>query len=621
MAKKIKLTSEQYIKGDNFILLFIFAALILFSLFLIRLADIQLFRGSSFFAKAEDNRQFSFKIPAPRGVFLDRYGDNLVYNHKLYYQLNDDENLFSSREYLTENQAKLVMATQSAFLPYQLARFYLYPESTAHVLGYLAPVQQQDLANDNSLELTDRIGRLSLEKSFENQLKGLKGKEVFEIDTFGRKKRVLALTEAKSGNNLQTTLDPYLSRIAYQAMENKTGSVIIADAKTGEILALVNRPSFNNNDLSNFYLDEQEEKARQLRVSDYFSSDNSVFFNRAVSGAYPPGSTFKLVTALAALESGRVDESTTVLDEGILKVGEFEYDNWYAGAEGEIGIVRAIARSNDIFFYKAAEFTGVEKLAEMARNFGLGQPTGIELPAEVAGLVPDPAWKEREKGEKWYLGNTYHMGIGQGDLLLSPIQVLQMVQAIANNGSLCSPHLIYHEGLDCKGLSLKEKNLDLVLQGMLDACSPGGVAGLFFQQNTNHQLDGASALQQIDHGMVACKTGTAEFGPEDSNGNRKTHGWFVAIISGKNLMAEQTQLSEAELDKLLLNEASLSKKEDLRAYYQWLEKLKAKALPEKLVLINLSESDEIDPYRGGAKDASLVIKKILNWMQGSEIKK
>ncbi len=615
--KMIKNHSIQtaYIQGEKLLLLVIFLTVILFSLFIVRLADVQLYRGQHFLAKAEDNRQFAFKIPAPRGVFLDRYGDNLVYNQKLYYQLADDKNLFSAREYLTDNQARQVMATQSAFLPYQLARFYLYPESTAHVLGYLAPVSQADLTANPDLELTDKVGKLALEKSFENQLRGVKGKEIFEIDTFGKKKRVLSLNEAKFGNSIQTTLDPYLSQIAYQSMEGKTGTVLIGDAKTGEILALVNRPSFSNNDLSNIYLDLQAELERKTRVNNYFSENNTAFFNRAVSGVYPPGSIFKLVTALAALESGKIDENTIVVDEGILKVGEFEYDNWYAGAEGAIGVVKAIARSNDIFFYKAAEFTGAEALANMARNFGLGQATGIELPGEANGLIPDPAWKERKIGEKWYLGNTYHMGIGQGDVLLTPVQILQVVQTIANNGSLCAPHLIKQDQLNCKGLSLQEKNLNLVLQGMLDACSPGGVAGLFFQQNTAHQLPEAAPPQQIDHGMVACKTGTAEFGPEDNNGHRKTHGWFVAIISGTTLMNEQMQLSEADLEQLLANQPSLSKKDDLKAYYQWREKLKTKPLPEKLVLVNLSESDEANQYRGGAGDASAVINKILTWMQ------
>lgn len=622
--------------------LVIFYCSLLFGIwFLVRLADIQLVKGNSFLQASETNRQFSFALPSARGVFLDRYGDNLVYNHKQYYRYLDEQALFSKTEYLLESEAKQFMATASAYLPYNLARSYLHPVSLAHILGYLAPAQADDLANNRSLSITDRVGKLGLEAQMEPALRGVKGKEVFEVDTFGKKKRRLFYQEALAGEVLSTTLDPYLSEMAWLALAGKKGSVIIADAKNGELLAMVNSPSFDSNAMSNLYIEPEKELARKKQVATYLSDPDKVFFNRAISGAYPPGSIFKMLTALAGLESGRVNQHTIVRDEGILKVGDFEYANWYhtqyGRVEGDISLVRAIARSNDIYFYKIAEFAGVEAIANMARQFGLGKTTGVELRGEVAGLVPDPAWKEKVKGERWYLGNTYHLGIGQGDILLTPIQALQMTQAISNHASLCKPHLLKTDQQDCTELAIKDEHLNLILQGMLDACSSSGTAFPFFTHNTTY-LSGANTLgEALNSGAVACKTGTAEFGGVDSRGYRHTHAWFVASVAVDKLLAPQLALlqennsadegvagtstkeqitgnsGETDFKNLSANRNS----DNLANLHQlWLEKVKNHGFPQRLVFAVLVESDEQVPYREGSRDAGPVVKQILDWMMG-----
>lgn len=594
-----------------------YSSFLLFALFLIRLIDLQLVQGNNFQQAAEANRQFQFAVPASRGIFLDRYGDNLVYNTKQYYRYSDDKALFSRIQYLSDNDARQFMATASAYLSYDLARFYLYPESLAHILGYLAPVQKEDLAQNKSLLITDRVGKLALEAKFEPSLRGVKGKEIFEINTFGQKQRRLLYQPSKPGEIIQSTIDPYLSQVAFKALADKKGTVLILDAKNGEVLSLVNQPSFSSNDMSNLYVNLQKEKERKQKVSAYFNNPNQVFFNRAVSGAYPPGSVFKPITALAALESGGVDANTIVRDEGILKVGDFEYTNWYytqyGRIEGDISLVRAIARSNDIYFYKAAEFAGVEAIAGMARNFGFGSTTGLNLPGEVKGLVPDPAWKELVKGERWYLGNTYHYGIGQGDILVTPLQMAQMMQAISNHASLCKPHLVKADTQDCIDLAIKQENLDLVLQGMVDACSNGGTAYPFFKHNALYRPESGNVREISNSGAVICKTGTAEFGGADERGYRKTHGWFIASVAVDKLLADQLakiQVNEGSEENIALNRVESD------FYYTWLQKIHQKGFPQKLIFVVLVESDEQNPYREGSHDAAPVIKQILDWMMG-----
>jgi penicillin-binding protein 2 len=354
---------------------------------------------------------------------------------------------------------------------------------------------------------------------------------------------------------------------------------------------------------------------------------------------------------LAGLETGAINADTSVLDEGILRVGDYEYRNWYytqyGRTEGEISLVRALARSNDIYFYKVAEWTGPDKLAEFSQLLGLGKKTGIELNAEAAGLIPTPSWKEKTLGEPWYLGNTFHMGIGQGNILTSPIQIAQLTQAVANDGELCSARLInlsqptesssaesIEQEQNCAQLSLNPDNLALVMNGLLGACSPGGTAYPFFthnQQMLNNQ-EGLSYEEQFEAGAVACKTGTAEFGAVDEQGHRKTHGWFTLILD-----TEQIQALAAELDSV---EETTSETETLPQPIQfttqlpeeseetqaavsekfnhtsWLKSIQQQALPEKLVITVLVESDEQEPFKEGSEHAAEVAKAIVDWMYG-----
>ena len=220
-------------------------------------------------------------------------------------------------------------------------------------------------------------------------------------------------------------------------------------------------------------------------------------FNRAISGVYPPGSTFKMITMAAALESGKMKPDFTFDDQGIITVGQFKYTNWLftkrGKTEGVVGFAQALTRSTDTFFYKAGELTGPENITHWAGLMGLGSKTGIDLPGEAQGLVPDP------NDGAWYLGNTYHLAIGQEDTLATPLQINLMTNVIASRGKKCRPHLNEMSKVQCSMVNISKETLEIIKKGMIGACSEGGTSFVMFDWNSDPELP-----------KIACKTGTAE---------------------------------------------------------------------------------------------------------------
>lgn len=606
------------------------AIMAVLSLLLVRLVDVQIIRGVEFKQQADDNRFFSVRIPPERGVFLDRYGEPLVHNQRLYYAVTDPQAAHPEIAPVSREEALELIATQPAQVQYGVQRHYLFPNELAHTLGYVGPVTADDLLREKNLVVSDQIGKYGLEQKFDEILRGRAGKEVFEINAMGRRQRLVSSEPGVPGLNIETTLDPYLAELSLKALGNLRGVVIIESGQTGEILSLVSSPTFNANFLSQRYLDTVLEQQRQQQVQAYFDDPLQVFFNRAVGGVYPPGSIFKLITAVGSLESGVVDTSTTVIDEGVLKVGDYEYANWYytqlGGTDGEIGLRRAIARSNDIFFYKAAEWLGPNRLAEFAQLFGLGELTGIELGHEAKGVVPNPEWKERVVGEPWYLGNTYHMGIGQGDVLVTPLQMSQMTQSLAGHGQRCQPTLLKQPSYECRGLSIQEDHLELVLAGMLDVCSAGGTAFPLFEHNQQYRTGAEDKTPQLEiqEGAVACKTGTAEFGGADERGYRKTHGWLTAIVGTlpikqkASLIASNSATVFGETEGEVVGEVvdeGVDNNEltatGSASYQRWLGQVSEHGIPDELVITVLVESDEEKEFREGSYDSGPVVAKIL----------
>jgi penicillin-binding protein 2 len=604
------------------VLSFVFLAVIV--TLLSRLAHLQLVQGSYYRQLADANRYFHQVVPAERGVFLDRYFQPLVYNKKIYYH-NQSDDLYPEKNRVDQHTAMKLMAEEDWQVTYELRRQYLYPQELAHVLGYLAPVEAQELINNRQLKVRDWVGKLGLEQSYDQILRGKDGYQVFEIDTFGKKQRLINEFEPQSGFDIQTSLDPYLSKVAYKAMGEMLGAAIVLDADTGQILSLVSTPSFNSNNLGGTVLNETEEAARQLEVRRYFQDERKPFFNRAIGGVYPPGSVFKMVTSVAGLEVDAFDEYKTVLDEGVLRVNDYEYANWLYTArgatDGEIALVRAIARSNDIYFYKAAEWTGPTNLARQAREFGFGELTNVELSGEAWGLVPDPAWKEEVMGERWFLGNTYHFGIGQGDMAVTPLQVAQMIQTLTKKGELCQPRLVVDDGKNewsaesCRNLGLDERSIELTVRGMIAACQPGGTGALLFKYNQDYPLalENSNALELLEEGAVGCKTGTSEFGGQDERGRRRTHGWFVANTT-VNLddLERNLEIKIEQMQEGIFEENEVFTLDELQ---QWLELVKKHGFPKRIALVALTESDDTIPYKEGSREAAPVVDAILRWLK------
>ena len=539
----------------------------------IRLFHIQVLAGDHYLTLVDANRFFTTTMPKERGILRDRYGNQLVFNQAVYLKRSSPDQLYDTAVPIDRSEALSLLATDSAHVIVDSTRWYPLAGASAHILGYVGPVTAEDVAANPRLAPNSVIGKFGLERAYEDLLTGTSTKQIFEITALGKKNRLVRTDLGNPGSSLTTTLDPLLMTVSAQAMGSHTGAVVIQDSATGAVLALVSTPNFDPNLMAARESDPQKEKERKRLISEFFTHPKQLFFNRAVGGAYPPGSVFKLITALSGLESGKIDENTSVVDEGVLKVGEYSYANWYFSqygrTEGNVTLQKAISRSNDIYFYKAAEWMGPDRLSEFAKLFGYGSKTGIELPGETAGFVPSPAWKEEQQGEKWYLGNTYHFGIGQGDVLVSPMQVSQATQAIANHGVICPPSLLPMNAKQCKGLGVSEEHLESVVSGMIAACSAGGTAFPFFEWNTQHELlaggtaesgvsEGTSAgpnssssnlgaYQRLRQSIVGCKTGTAEFGINTAADKKKTHGWFTMILNTDSLLQSPAASTAAAL--------------------------------------------------------------------------
>ena len=400
-------------------------------------------------------------------------------------------------------------------------REYLDIEGLGPILGYVGKVSDKDLEENPSYRRSDEIGKEGLEVYYEKYLKGSPGILEIEVDSKGRKQRELSSTEPSPGNNLILSIDTELeSRIAYSLEEymrvsNAPGGAAVAiNPQTGEILALVSLPTYDNN----LFTRQTVEVEYQKLVED----PSKPMFNRAIAGTYPSGSTIKPVIAAAGLEEGIITADTTINDPGEIKVGNYIYPDWKA--HGLVDVRKAIAQSCNVFFYSVAggwdkiKGLGVTKLDEYLNKFGFGSKTGIDLPGEASGLVPGPKWKEKNKKEMWYLGDTYHLGIGQGDFLVTPLQMVTAYAAIANGGDLLRPQIVkkitdkdgnvvqdFHKEVESSKF-IDDQNLQIVREGMRQAVTSGS----------------ATKLNDLPV-MTAAKTGTAQFGTEG-----KTHAWMAA---------------------------------------------------------------------------------------------
>jgi penicillin-binding protein 2 len=475
----------------------IFATILFVAFFVLlwRLFDLTVIRGHELRALADTNRTRELIIHAPRGLLLDRTGKPLVTN-------------------IPENRRV------GNFTETDYRRQYLYPDSVSQITGYTGELTDEELHDEyyqlREYQAGDKIGRVGAEAYFEDKLRGRDGRELVEVDATGKILRVLGRREAVGGEDVTLSVDASLAETAARAFPaGEKGAIVVSKPSTGEILALYSAPAFSAN---RFAMGMSTDEYTAL-----LNNPDRPLFNRAIGGTYPPGSTFKIVLAVAGMEEGYVKPDTIVEDNGTITIGPFTFPNWYflqyGKTEGPVDIVKALQRSNDIFFYKVGEWLGITKIAKWSRIMGLGKLLGIELSGEATGLVPDPTWKESALSDKWYLGDTYHVAIGQGYLLTTPLQANVWTNSIASGGELCKPTIekMKNEKLkmqNCKDLGIKKETISLVTKGMQEACATGGTGWPLFDFKIKEKSI-----------PVACKTGTAEFGDPKN----RTHAWFTAF--------------------------------------------------------------------------------------------
>lgn len=484
-------------KKINYLLFFFFIFIIIFGfLFLfIRLFQITIVKGNYYQKLAEENRIKELYLEAPRGKILDRKGQVIVES------INPDSN------------------KNSPWI--ESKRIYYQKEAISHFVGFIQIADKNDLKNDHclpKLKLGDKTGKKGIEKLFDCQLRGITGKKIIEVNALGQYLKTIGLIKPIPGKEIKTSLDFELQRKAFELIKNKKGAIVGIKPQTGEILILVSSPSFNPENIAS----DLNNKEKPL-------------INRATEGVYPPGSIFKLVVAATALEEKKINEKTLFEDTGILEAGPLKFGNWYflqyGKTEGLVDVIKAIQRSNDIFFYHVGRLTTPEKIKIWAERFGYGKNFNNFFSEQNPGQIPSPFWKKETMNEEWYLGDTYNFSIGQGEILVNPLQVTIATAVFANNGYLCQPQVLkinqqfWSIEKNCKKLPLSQKTLDLIKKGMQKACSPGGTGWPLF--NFKYQTSTNKKYKEI---QTACKTGTAE----SQSKNSLPHAWITVFAPYEN---------------------------------------------------------------------------------------
>ena len=568
---------DENIASKRFLGLFYGLILVVFSILFFRLFYLQIVSGAENRQKAEENRLRIRYTASPRGIVYDKNmipllknvasfsieiyptdlptkkPDRLVLYQKLSEILNipvsqiesveQKKNLDQSiilKDNLTQEEA-ILFESRAANLPAtkvvkKPAREYLNPAlAMSHILGYAGKVSDNDLKNHPELKITDIIGKSGVELSYDQYLRGEDGKQEVEVNSQGKVARVLDNTSGQPGNSLILSLDlglqDQMAKSLLGQMDKakvKSGLAVAINPQNGEILGLVSLPAYDDN---LFARGIKKEEYDQLLKDPY-----KPLFNRVISALYEPGSTVKPLVAAGALQDGVITEKTTISDPGVISIVNqynsaitYNYPDWKPGGHGSVNVYKAIEQSCDIFFYAVGggwqniKGLGVDRLNKWYAKFGMGQKTGIDIPGEEEGFIPTPEWKEKVKKESWYQGDTYHIAIGQGDLTVTPLQLLNYTVAMANGGTFYKPHLVSKiqtsDGQMIKTIEPEVITKDVVSKENL-AISREGMK-LVAQSGTGRQLSDLPVSS-------AGKTGTAQ------NPQGEPHSWFISFAPYDN---------------------------------------------------------------------------------------
>ena len=553
-------------------------SLVFFFVLGIRLFFLQVQEGFINLTLAESNRLRNIPIPAPRGMFYDAKDQPLVESVTAY-QLITSANKKSAIEGLNEqvfswiglsqaeiasiidrekdqsdyiilkdkiprDDALLLKSRLSGLDQFEVVQTYLrnYPEqSLSNILGYLGKVSRSEAERDPAVLINRYSGKSGLEKVYDAYLQGEPGYRRGEVDASGRIMRSLKTVEPQGGRNVYLTVDnglqKFVASLIYQKIgELKTqGMAIVMNPQDGGILAMVSTPNFDSNAISAGLSQEDYEKL--------INDPSRPLFNRAISGTYPPGSSIKPFIASEGLAEGVVNESVAFDTPPAIEIGVWRFSDWKD--HGVTDIKRAIAESNNIFFFAVGggwgpikKGLGPDGLKRGLEKFGYGSETGVDLIGEESGFIPTPDWKKKTTKESWYIGNTYNMAIGQGDLLITPIQMANATSVIANGGKLLKPHFVREisassiepekeykaDDFLVKKDVFSSHDLDIVKAGMRMTITEGSARSIF---GDNFSVE------------VCGKTGTAQFGNEG-----KTHAWFTSFAPCNNSKIVVTVLIE-----------------------------------------------------------------------------
>lgn len=540
-------------------------------------AYLQVIKTSLYQQLAQQNRTRAIPIFASRGIIYDRTQKPLVYNipsfdlvvtwqdlpreqagraaviekaaailgvspEEIFEQLkNTDLKTTQSVSVASnlEHEKILALEAQLTDLPgfrieKNAIRQYISASSFSHVLGYLGKLQAQDLKENPDYSMTEKIGKEGLERVYEKILRGQPGQQLIEIDSQGKGTGLVSETPPQPGAGLMLTIDGELQRELYERLGEvlknlklKKAVAVAIDPRDGAILSLISFPNFDNNLF-----------AQGISSRDYDALENDAakpFLNRVVSGQYAPGSTVKPLIGAAALQEKIVSEKTTIFDSGEITLvnqynPEIVYHFFDWQAHGAVNIYSAIAQSCDVYFYTVGggygniKGLGVERLKEYFNLFGLGAKLGIDLPAETDGLVPSRQWKESQKGEPWYTGDTYHLSIGQGDLLVTPLQLAAATASIVNGGKLYQPRLV-DKIVDSDKNIIKAIEPKVLRENFIDS-----VNSEIIKRAMRQTVTAGSALLLNDLPVpVAGKTGTAQVA-----GQINPNAWFAGFAPYQN---------------------------------------------------------------------------------------
>lgn len=472
--------SEHGIQGDELgelqrrLTILKIGLLLVVGLLTLRLWHLQIREGPYYRDLSQTNLTRSIVLEPARGLIYDRNGvllANNVPSFSLYVSLEDvkdreeliqklmklvrlDE--FRLRKKLSERNSKLVqrkvkdrMTLREAALieshRLDLPGVMIQAESqrnfptgltASHVIGYVGEVSADQLEQADYADLHQGsiVGQYGVENTYDRFLRGRAGQKLIEADALGHEKRTVSVEKPRAGDDLYLTIDLRLQKLAEELLGEEAGAIVALDPKTGEVLALASRPAFDPNVLS------RELTAKQWEV--VVQHEGRPLTNRVTQGQYPPGSVFKIAMAAAALETKTVEPSTQIRCAGGYQFGRRFYRDWKAGGHGLMDVTEALVQSCDVFFYTAGQRMGIDTIASYAKLFGLGSPTGIELPSERLGIVPSTDWKQKVRGEQWLPGETISASIGQGYVTVTPIQMASLTATVANNGVPVRPRLV-----------------------------------------------------------------------------------------------------------------------------------------------------------------------------------